>query len=147
MYSPGGRPWKLFEYLCRPYTLQSFSVKCRVMKSNHTLEPTPTFSPVKIPSKKKYKERRRKGAPLIMSRSSKQNSDSQRTEVRRYSDACDWGAPNRVIWVAPFLFLFWSSFTTPLLELCYYSSFGASLLYTPLLELSTWWGLRTSWNQ
>ena len=55
---------------------------------------------------------------------------------------CDWGAPNGVIYGAPFLLLFWSSVTTPLLELRYYSSLGAPLLLrswssvtTPLLEL------------
>ena len=41
---------------------------------------------------------------------------------------CNWGAPNGVICCAPFLLLFWSSVSTPLLEFSYYSSFGAPLL-------------------
>ena len=47
---------------------------------------------------------------------------------------CDWGAPfgapNRVICGAPFLLLFWSSVNISLLELRYYSFFGAPLLYS-----------------
>ena len=87
------------------------------------------------PSKKKYKERRRKGAPLIMSLSSKtelwfsKNGGSavfcgDAIEVHR----TEWFAVHRFYssFGVPFLLLFWSSITTPLLELRY---------YTPLLEL------------
>ena len=91
-------------------------------------------------------ERRRKGAPLIMSRSSK-------TELRFSKNGgilygFDEGAPNGVICGAPFLLLFWSSVTislgapllllswssvtTPLLELRYYSSYGAPLQHPHL---------------
>ena len=65
----------------------------------------------RIPSKKKYKERRRKGAPLIMSRSSKNGTPI--LKERRFSGIlywCDWGAPNGapngVISGAPFLLRF-----------------------------------------
>ena len=90
-----------------------------------------------LPSKKKYKERRRKGAPLIMSRSSKAElrfsknggsavSCGDAIEVHR----TEWFAVHRFYssFGVPFLLLFWSSVTTPLLELRYYSSFGALLL-------------------
>ena len=111
----------------------------------------------RIPSKKKYKKRRRKGASLIMSRSSKNGTPI--LQKRRFGGIlywCDWGAPfgalNRVICSAPFLLLFWSSANTPLLELRYYSSFGAPLLLlfwssvtTILLELCYYSSLIRVW--
>ena len=67
------------------------------------------------PSKKNTKKQRVKGALLIMLRSS--NKGTPILQKRRFGGIlywCDWGAP--------FLLLFWSSVTTPLLKLCYYTS-------------------------
>jgi len=71
-----------------------------------------------VPSKKKFKERRRKGAPLIMSRSSKNGTPI--LKERRFSGIlywCDWGAPNgaRTEWFPEHRF--YSVFRAPLLLL------------------------------
>ena len=76
----------------------------------------------------------------------KRNSDSQRTEVQRYTEVkllrCTERCTERSDLRSLFLLLFWSSVSTPLLEFRFYSSFGVQLLLlfwssvtTPLLEL------------
>jgi hypothetical protein len=76
----------------------------------------------------------------------KRNSDSQRTEVQRITKVktlrCTERCTERSDLRSPFLLLFWSSVSTPLLEFRFYSSFGVPLLLlfwssvtTPLLEL------------
>jgi len=62
----------------------------------------------------------------------KRNSDSQRTEVQRYTEVktlrCTERCTERSDLRSPFLLRSWSSVTTPLLELRYYSALGAPLL-------------------
>ena len=62
----------------------------------------------------------------------KRNSDSQRTEVQRLTKVktlrCTERCTERSDLRSPFLLLFWSSVSTPLLEFRYYSSFGAPFL-------------------
>ena len=58
----------------------------------------------------------------------KRNSDSQRTEVQRYSEVKRLRCTERSDLRSPFLLLSWSSVSTPLLEFRYYSSFGAPIL-------------------
>ena len=58
----------------------------------------------------------------------KRNSDSQRTEVQRYTEVKTLRCTERSDLRSPFLLLFWSSVSTPLLEFRYYSALGAPLL-------------------